>query len=189
MSWAPHIESLTTSASQKLGFLSRNLKGCPTDLKKTAYQTIVRSSLEYASPIWDPHLEKHKASLEGVQRRAARWICNDYRRDASVTNMLQSLSLNTLEERRQQARLTLLYKILNGVVAVPPEELGIHRNPRATRGLATKTKLLVPRCNTTIKASHFVSRTIPQWNQLPDTTTAADTVFRFKGQLSGSPCP
>lgn len=189
MSWAPHIESVTTAASQKLGFLARNLKGCPSELKKTAYQAIVRSSLEYASPIWDPHQANHKAALEGVQRRAARWICNKYSRRESVTQMLQALNLEPLEERRRQARLTLLYKILNGAVAVPPDELGIHQNPRATRGLSTKMKLLVPSCTTTAKSTHFVSRTIPQWNKLPDTTTAADTVPRFKSQLSGSSCP
>ena len=147
------------------------------------------SSLEYAAPIWDPHQENQKASLEGIQRRAARWITNDYRKCASVTTMLESLQLDTLEERRRQARLTLLYKIVNGEVAIPPDELGIRLNPRASRGLATKTKLLVPQCTTTVKASHFVSRTIPQWNQLPESTTAAGTVSKFKSQLSGPSCP
>ena len=103
--------------------------------------------------------------------------------------MFHALNLEPLEERRRQERLTLLYKILNGAVAVPPDELGIHQNPRATRGLSTKMKLLVPSCTKTAKSTHFVSRTIPQWNKLPDTTTAADTVPRFKSQLSGSSCP
>ena len=189
MSWAPHIECVTSAASQKLGFLSRNLKGCPSELKKTAYLAIVRSSLEYAAPIWDPHQANHKTSLESIQRKAARWITNNHRRRASVTEMLESLQLDTLEERRHQASLALLYKILHGEVAVPPEELGIYLNQRASRGLTTKTKLLVPRCTTTAKATHFVSRTIPQWNRLPESTTAAETVSRFKSQLSGPSCP
>ena len=106
-----------------------------------------------------------------------------------MTEMLESLQLDTLEERRRQASLALLYKILHGEVAVPPEELGIYLNQRASRGLTTKTKLLVPRCTTTAKATHFVSRTIPQWNRLPESTTAAETVSRFKSQLSGPSCP
>lgn len=54
-------EIVTTKGSKKLGFLSRNIKGCPPDLKKTAYLAIVSSSLEYAAPIWDPHQANNKA--------------------------------------------------------------------------------------------------------------------------------
>ena len=58
--------------------------------------------------------------------------------------MLSKLNLESLEDRRRDARLVLLYKILNENVAVPIDELGLVRSPRATRGLYTKDKLLVP---------------------------------------------
>ena len=74
LSWDAHITKTVISANQKLGFLKRNLKGCPTNLRKMAYLTTVRPTLEYASVIWDPHLVKHKTLLESVQRKAARWI-------------------------------------------------------------------------------------------------------------------
>ena len=51
LSWDSHISRSTITASQKLGFLKRNLKGCPPDLKKMAYLSTVRSSLEYAAII------------------------------------------------------------------------------------------------------------------------------------------
>ena len=35
---------------------------------------MMRSILEYASAVWDPHLFKDKSALERVQRRAARFI-------------------------------------------------------------------------------------------------------------------
>ena len=187
LSWDPHISRAAISASQKLGFLKRNLKGCPAELKKMAYLSTVRSSLEYAAIIWDPHLDKHKTMLERVQRKAARWIKSDHRRTSSVSAMLQSLQLNTLEERRKASRLTFLYKIMNDHVAVPMADLGLERNPRATRGLTTQDKLLVPRCSTTELQQHFAARTIPEWNRLPQTTTSADSVSSFKSQLSRQP--
>ena len=119
LSWAPHINTVVTKSSQKLGFLKRNLKGSPVELKRMAYVSIVRSSLEYASTVWDPGQVNHKSLLERVQRRAARWIKSDYDRYASVTTMLQSLGLETLEERRRMSRLAFLYKVLHEEVAVP----------------------------------------------------------------------
>lgn len=186
MSWSPHISNVSTKANQKLGFLKRNLKGSPTDLKKLAYIAIVRSSIEYASAIWDPHLAKDKTQLEGVQRKAARWIQGDYQRTSSVTSMLKSLQLDTLEERRRASRLAFMYKILREEVAVSPTDLHIERNPRAVRGLCTQDKLIVPRCHTTQLQKHFVARTVPEWNRLPHSTTSADTLQCFKRRLAGA---
>ena len=129
----PHISKAAITANQKLGFLKRNLKGCPADLKKMAYLSSVRASLEYAAIIWDPHLDKHKTMLESIQRKAARWIKSDYGRTSSVTAMLQSLRLETLEERRKCSRLTFMYKIMHDLVAVPMTYLDLVRNQRATR--------------------------------------------------------
>ncbi len=44
-----HISSVAARANQTLGFLCRNLKGCPAALKKLAYFWFVQSKLEYAS--------------------------------------------------------------------------------------------------------------------------------------------
>ena len=174
------------TASQKLGFLKRNLKGCPTGLKRMAYVSIVRPGLEYASAIWDPHLVKHKNLLENVQRKAARWITSDYQRTSSVTRMLNTLQLEPLEDRRRSNRLTLMYKIIHENVAVPMEELDLRRNERATRGPATQDKLYITRCNTTELKNHFSARTTPEWNRLAQSITSADSVSSFKSRLSGT---
>jgi len=51
LKWEPHITKMTSKAASILGLLRRNLKACPQEIKKLAYITLVRSSLEYASPI------------------------------------------------------------------------------------------------------------------------------------------
>ena len=43
-----------TKASKALGFLRRNLNECTKEVKRTAYTTLARSIMEYASPAWDP---------------------------------------------------------------------------------------------------------------------------------------
>ena len=83
----------------------------------------MRSTLEYASTVWDPHLVKDIMKLEAVQQRAARFVVSDFRRQSSVTEMLQKLGWSTLQERRKTARLLMLHKIISGgtpIVAEPP---------------------------------------------------------------------
>ena len=63
MTWNPHISYIMSKANQKLGFIKRNLKGSPQELKHLAYISLVRSGMEYASTVWDPHLSKDTDSM------------------------------------------------------------------------------------------------------------------------------
>ena len=65
-------------------------------------------TVEYASSVWDPHLQKDINKLEMMQRRSARYVTYRYHNTSSVETMLQKLQWPTLEERREKARLTLL---------------------------------------------------------------------------------
>ena len=81
--------------------------------------------------------------------------------------MLKDLELNTLQERRRCARLVFMYKILHSHVAVLPPSLNIEKNTRPTRGLATKDRLIVHRCNKMDLKESFAPKTILDWNKLP----------------------
>ena len=58
LEWEAHINRITSKANSTLGFLRRNLKSCPPKLRETAYFSLVRSSLEYSSAVWDPFRQK-----------------------------------------------------------------------------------------------------------------------------------
>ena len=70
LKWSTHIDQVSKKASSTLGFIQRNLKKCPAHCKKTAYISLVRSTLEYGATVWDPHLEKDVHKLEKIQRKA-----------------------------------------------------------------------------------------------------------------------
>ena len=76
-----------------LGFLRRYLGRCATKTKSTAYTTLVRPVLEYASPVWDPHQITTTRDIEQEQMRAARFAYNCYQDNSPgcVTNLLNSL--------------------------------------------------------------------------------------------------
>ena len=60
----------------------RTLGPCTKEVKKRAYETLVRPHLEYAAEVWNPHTIGLTGvdSLKQVQRAAARFIYADYHR-------------------------------------------------------------------------------------------------------------
>jgi len=182
-------QSACTKANQKLGFIKRNLKSTPHKLKRLSYVAFIRSGMEYASIIWDPHFIKDSDALERVQRRVACWITSKHDRGTSVTALLHQLHLEPLEERRHISRLTFLYKILNEHVAMPMNQLDLVLCVRPVRGSTTKQRLKIPRCATTQFQKSFAARTITEWNSLPDSITSLASVSSFGSQLSATSCP
>ena len=89
--WSKHIQGLASKASSTLGLLRRNLSLCPQKLREQAYISLIRSRLEYCAAIWDPHLEKDTQQLEAIQRRAARFVVQDFSRYSSVKSYLNDL--------------------------------------------------------------------------------------------------
>ena len=116
-----HISNLSVKAGSTLGLLRRNLSQCPQALREQVYISLIRSRLEYCSTTWDPHLVKDIDSLENIQRWAARFTVQDYSRYTSVSTLLQGLDWSPLKERRRDIRLTFLFKIIKGKVAVQAE--------------------------------------------------------------------
>ena len=85
----------------------------------------VRPQLGFGSTIWEPRLgvENNGAyRVEMVQRHASRWTLKRYHNTSSVTDMLDDLGWRTLEQRRANTRLALLFKIYNGLISVDARE-------------------------------------------------------------------
>ena len=71
------------------------------------------------------------ATLKKVQRRVARFVKGDYKRESSVTHMMCDLGWQSLEARRAVSCLSLMYKIVHGLVDA--ESPVLVRSGRATR--------------------------------------------------------
>ena len=79
---------------------------------------LVCPHLEYCSSVWNPHIKVNIQKIEAVQRRAARFIMNDYKRE-SVTAMLKTLDLPSLQHRRYNNWLVMMHKIIHNNVNLP----------------------------------------------------------------------
>ena len=67
---------------------------------------------------WDPHMVKGIHPIEKVQRQAARFIMKDYRSrwEGCVTDMLNKLELQSLQQRREASRLVFFFKVVTGKI-------------------------------------------------------------------------
>ena len=79
LSWSPHYTSLVSKALKMVGLLRRTV-GSSSSIKvrKFLYIILIRSQITYCSPVWRPHCIKDISLLESVQRKATKWILNDY---------------------------------------------------------------------------------------------------------------
>ena len=75
--------ALCATAYRSLHLIRRSLSysSSTTELHLHLYLTLVRSKLNYCSQLWRPNLVKDRACLENVQRRATKFILNDYNLD------------------------------------------------------------------------------------------------------------
>ena len=179
LSWNTHIAGITKKANQSLGFIRRNTKHCPPKTKELAYLTMVRPLIEYCACIWDPHTQKNIRELENIQRRAARIVKNDFRQTSSVTEIIKELNWDKLQDRRRNVRITSLFKIIKGLVAIPVEELDLEFTDSITRR-NSNLKLKTLRPNTNVFKNSFVVKTIPDWNKLGQSTVDSATIASFK---------
>ena len=146
LSWNHHINEITGKANRTLGFIKKNVKTKNEQVKELAYKTLVRPQVEYASSVWTPHTKENILKIEMTQRRAARWVKNNYSTYDSVSHMLDNLGWRSLENRRIDSRLIMFYKIVYGHVAIQmptyfeqPQRFTRHMHPLSYRQIHTQS--------------------------------------------------
>ena len=158
-----------------MAFLRRNIRSAPQSAKDKAYKTYVHPTLEYASTTWASKTATLNQKIEMVQRRSARFVMNGYRRTSSATAMLETLNWDTLERRRDQARLTMMYRIVHQLVDIPAETyLTPSSQTGRTRGHDTRFQQ-IQTCFAGYQ-NNFIPCTIVLWNQLPQSAVNQTTL-------------
>jgi hypothetical protein len=124
------------------------------------------------------HIQVYK--IEAVQRRAARFIMGDYKRESSVTSMLKQLDLDTLQSRRQAARATMMYRVVNDLIDIPSSQ----SQPTISNIRGYTSRYLQPFCHTKSYQDSFFPAGIVIWNSLPASKVTADSLEVFKARIS-----
>ena len=142
---------------------------------------MVRPIVEYASTVWDPYETSHIKAIEGVQRKAARFVSGNFSRESSVTTMINTLQWRSLQERRCVARLAMLHKTIHhqSATLLPPETSFQRTSLRGQHPHSLRTI----RATTDSYLYSFFPRTIRCWNLLPPAVATANTSSGLKTTL------
>ena len=81
LSWSRHCDYIVSKAYRTFGMIRHAFKTSSIPAKCKLYLSLVRSHLSYCSPVWRPQHARDIISLERVQRRATKYILNDYTSD------------------------------------------------------------------------------------------------------------
>ena len=130
----------------------------------------------------NPHTTRNIRKLEMVQRQYARFICGDYRRTSSVTTMLNQLQWPTLQDRRKQAKIVMMYRFINGQSDIPCKSE--YLIPADTSILCGHNqKLRIPFSRTVAYRHSFFPDGIRLWNSLTQQLVEIPSVESFKLRL------
>ncbi|KAI8520243.1 DTW domain-containing protein 2 [Branchiostoma belcheri] len=120
--------------------------------------------------------------MEAVQRRAARYVYNNYKRTASVTEMLGNLGWKSLQHRRKVTRLTTMFKVLHNTISVPHTSCLVPA-ARCSRRTNHTLKLQTIASKNNYYRLSFFPRTIKEWNELEPSVAEAKSISQFKAEL------
>ena len=86
LKWESHVTNISQKANKTIGFLKRNLNISNGKIKEKAYISLVRPTVEYASPVWDPYLQKDKYKIK---------MCREEQHDSLQTGTIINHRLMT----------------------------------------------------------------------------------------------
>ena len=108
---------------------------------------------------------------------------SEYRLRMVMTNLLfDLLKCDSLQVRREKARLTMFYRATNGLMDIPlPDDLSpmVLKN---TRNYHPK-KFRPVACNTNYYMGTFPPSIVKLWNSLPSNVLDQPNITRFKAEL------
>ena len=164
---------MTVNRANKLvGWIRRTFYFMDKELFLMVYKCLIRSVLDYGSPVWNPSTKKYRQLLENVQRRAMKLVPE--LKMLSYQGRLRKF-LPTLYYRRNRYDLIQLFKIIAHIEYTDAANFGLEFNDNNTKGHIAHNK--------SFRQQSFPVRCIDDWNRLPDCVVEIDTVLSFKTQL------
>ena len=180
LTFSEHCAKVSCNASKRIGLIYRAFSSRDIEFMRNMFITYVRPLLEYNCEIWSPLYLRDIDLIENIQRRFLKRISGIS--NFSYRERLEMCSLEPLELRRLKKDIVLVYKIMNGMIALDFDEFFRFAPDVGTRGNGRKLYPLIVRRNVVV--NYFCNRVINVWNSLPREVVTAPTLNILKKRLN-----
>ena len=182
LSWSAHINMIVTRAYKMLGLIRRCFSHTASvPVRRLLYTSLVRSHLIYCSVIWRPYLRRDIIVLEKLQRRATKFILNDYTSDYKTR--LSSLELLPLSMTLELYDIIFFLKSVRSPSPSFDTLDYIHFSVSSGTRSSSNNKLLHLLASTTSSSNFYFNRLPRLWNSLPsidDDVSTSAAISRLK---------
>ena len=179
-SWHSHIEQIKNKAWKRIAILRKLKFQLDRKSLEIIYLSFIRPLLEYADVVWDDCNRIDKIELDKIQNEAAR-ICIGATKLVSLQALHQEIGWQSLEDRRKEHRLLLMYKMKNHLCPpylsqlIPP-----HVGQTTRYNLRNENNLSTIQSRTNLYHNSFLPSTIRDWNELPINIRSSTSIGIFK---------
>ena len=165
LSWSNHYDSISAKAYKTLGLIRCSFYHTSSIYtKKVLYTSIIRPQILYGSQIWRPYLIKDIISIENIQRRATKFILNDFVSDYKFR--LASLHILPLSLSMELNDIIFMVKCLQSSSCCINIHNYITFSSSATRSACSHK--MIHSISSTNHSRNFYFNCIPRlWNALP----------------------
>ena len=168
LTWDNHIASKISKADQMMGLIKRTVGyRCPPKTKLILYNTLAKSALSYGSIIWSYGSKKLLKSVEAVQRRATKYITNDYTSDYKTR--LLKCNLLPFSYTKEVNDLCFLYKCIHNFYNIDIRHILSFYDASSSRTRLGQRpySLIPPRKHPKKQQDFYTRRIVRTWNALP----------------------
>ena len=193
LDWKEQCSKALSKANQKLGMARRScFFVIDSNRRRVLYLTLVRSQFEHCSIIWRPVTKTQTSCLEGLQKRAIKWILREEYMSYSQFTYIQKcrqLNIMPIEDRFDFLDLIFFFKIVKGLIPVDlPPYLTPYQGTSRLRSCHLDDLCFVsstlPRASTNAFAKNFFYRTHTKWNHVPYEVREINSLSEFKSKLT-----
>jgi len=179
LNFVQHCKEKINTAYSYIGIIKRNFIYLDDDAFVMLYKSLVRSHLEYANSVWNPHRLGSIKDLEKVQMRATKLVITI--KNLTYKDRLKRLKLPTLKYGRIRGDMIEVYKILTNKYDSRVNFYLEKQQDSITRGHSLK--LVNNRYHYDLRKFSLAPRIVNVWNSLPEIVISADTTDTFKRRL------
>lgn len=186
-----HVENIINRAYKALGFVMRTSRDfVNAKTFKILYCTYVRSTLEYASQIWNPRYNTYISRIERIQTKFLKYLCYRLKYPFNSDlyhNCCRKFHILPLKMRRDIADIVFLLRVASGHLDCP-ELLG-SINFRVPRSYRRNVPLFLPQASTNYRQNSFIYRSSKQFNHLAmtfDVDIFNTSITTVRGLMSGT---